>query len=84
MKVKIEEFGETDQTFGVMATVDGPYGEKTFRHQMPKKEEYFVEDENGVPYFVKRLKKVYKDKYEKSVESLGVQGKTDYTGEYDA
>lgn len=84
MEVEITKMRENNDTFSVCATVKGEDGSLDFRHTFPKNSGYLEEDD-GIPEFVKIFKEKYVEAKELNVSSEGVEGKNckDYCENYE-
>lgn len=84
MDVEVKRFSEAHDSFSVAAEVRGEYGELLVRHSFPKGEGFLEEDEDGIPKFIYRVKKIYEEQAGLEVSSLGNPEKEpeDYESEY--
>lgn len=84
INVKTSAPRESEDSFSMYVEMSGPNGEMSFRHGFPKTETYLKEDENGVPVFINKLKRIYIDKKTSEVSNLGNQNKEleDYEDTY--
>jgi len=85
VNIEILDMNEGQSGFSVYAVIEGNKGEIQFRKGFPKGEGLLKEDEDGVPLFIKRLKKEYKRRTENSVNTEGDTEKCadDYCSSYE-